>query len=391
MKTKQLFLTILSCLLGLTSAQSLIATTQSEKESEFISSHLLPDGQLKTVLDAAFASTRRPKKAFKNAGFTYLKKDHTYVMADPAVPDLLIKYMPSNSKKMGLFTTNRNVGRVTFADQIAHLIDKYHMEQVVVPQKWLYHIPGAKQDLSDANYLVIAQRLDILDDDANTLQWRGINVDQEDEVRTIIKEIGFHDVRPENLCFTTDRKIAFIDTEPRWTPLLRNGIFRSIRKKLLGNKGEERFNELLEQMSREADEFYAAEIEQLSTHSYSEGVLDVANICEAALCDDEGDIEPTDEAFDAFCEQILTRGGGDLTLFERIDDAIEWEATTPASLDLDKDEQLTPAGNEVDLPPPASVIVLEYREPAILQPVGYDLFTSGTQEFSMMHSDCISL
>ena len=152
MKTKYILMTILYTMLGLSGMQSLVAKKSADKDAEFIEAHLLPAGPLKTVLDEAFATTRRPKKAFKNAGFSYIKKDHTYVMYhEEADPDLLIKYMPSNTKKIGLFTTNRNVGRVVFADQIAHLIEKHDMQQVVVPQKWLYHIPGTKEDLSDAS------------------------------------------------------------------------------------------------------------------------------------------------------------------------------------------------------------------------------------------------
>ena len=180
--------------------------------------------------------------------------------------------------------------------------------------------------------------------------------------------------------------------------MLRNGIFRSIRKRLLGKKGEERFDDLLEHMALEVESFYTAEINELAIKpklSNPEGVFDIADICAAALCDDEGNIEATDEAFDTFCEQILTRGGGDLTLFERCDDTIEREVSTSPSLNLDKSEDLSGAGDQVDLAETTRVILLEYREPTVNQPVGYDLFTSGTQDFSVMHptlpSDCISL
>ena len=403
MHMKRFILHTVLLLVGAGCSHSAHAKKSAEKDAEFIEKHQLPDGQLKAELDAIFAHTRNPKKAFKHSDFVYLKKDHTHVMMHPQVPGLLIKYMPAGTKKVGLFTTRRNIGRIIVAKQIADLIEEQSLQNITVPQKWLYHIPGRRDDLDDNNYLVVAEKLDILDEETNALQWRGINTDQEAEIRLVIKETGFHDVLPENICFTADGQLAFIDTDPRWTPMLRNGVFRSIRKKLLGGKGARNLDDLLQQKTREVSEYHTQELRTLQALAHeaideqdleAEGIFDIADVCAAALCDDECDIETADEVIDTLFNQVITRGGSDLTRFERCDDTVDGESLASTSFDLDEDEEVTAPCDNIDFTIPTRIILLEDHKPPRADPVSDELFTSGTQEFSVhdtLSLDCLSL
>lgn len=98
------------------------------------------------------------------------------------------------------------VSRVPGAQLARALIAEQKLDLLVVPDKYLYHMLGRPKDLSNANYLVIVQELDL---DFG----RSINVAQ---IRQCFKAIEFlllKDIQSLNIIPTRDGKLSLIDFE----------------------------------------------------------------------------------------------------------------------------------------------------------------------------------
>lgn len=191
---------------------------------EFIRKHSLSDPEIKKFLDDAFAYFKTPEIALRWAGCKFLRDTGKIIAIHPRIPDYLIKAINYEhesffDKIIRTFHRNRNICRIYINEKIQECIKKYNLKYITTPQKYLYHIPGLPDDLSDANYMVLAQRMDILCPQCNRHHFTYHATDeQKKEVVTVIKEIGYGDSHLENICFLKDGSgIAFIDTEPHGT------------------------------------------------------------------------------------------------------------------------------------------------------------------------------
>lgn len=236
-------------------------------EADFIARHTLPQGPLKVLLDNAFESTRKPEVAFGEEEFTFLIKAESLVLFANQAPNFLIKYLPLQSRRATRFYNKRNIDRVTVAEHMRELIVKNNLHHVVVPHKWLYHIPGTKNDLCDTNYVVVAERLELLSQQECKPLWLCLSKEAEDEMRLIIKETGFDDVRLANLFFTPEGKVAFIDTEPGWAPLLSNILLKPIHNKICASIGLRRLDKLKAQWEQEVHDYHQAQLQDLQDKS----------------------------------------------------------------------------------------------------------------------------
>ncbi len=239
---KKLF--IILCLSMATTAMP-IANEQELYESE-LASQMLPAGELKVALDTLFAEGMHQRCALEEAGCRFLKDDFRVIAIHPDFPDWIIKAVPP-SHSHSVFARAINVGRVRGAQQIAQVIERYNLQHIIVPQKFLYHLPGTPYKLTDENFLVVAQRLDLVDEELMPRMWDILNVEQEDELAKVIKKVGYFDVSEDNICFTTDGKIAFIDTEPHREGSAIETLFfvGKLRKKIVAKYGLARLRELV--------------------------------------------------------------------------------------------------------------------------------------------------
>ena len=232
-------------LLGAIGTALPIATDEELYKSD-LSDQLLPPGDFKDALDALFEEGMHPRCALEAAECTFIKDDFRVIATHPDFPEWIIKAVPPQHSHR-VFAKAMNVGRVRCAREIAAVVEKYNLRHIIVPQKYLYHLPGAPYKLNDENFVVIAQTLVLVEEDRMPLMWDLLNVEQEDELAKVIKKVGYFDVSEDNICFTTDGKIAFIDTEPHRESSILESLFfgGKLRKKLVASLGLARLRELI--------------------------------------------------------------------------------------------------------------------------------------------------
>lgn len=212
--------------------------------------YLVHDEALKAQLDSIFGKAKTPEKALRTQQVTFLKDDSQLVAEHELLPGWVIKALPdSGSYKTSFLSDTLNVGRAHCAYKIQKLINKYGIEGFVVPQKFLYQLPHLRGQINDTNTVVIAQKLDLVDDEHNKQLWGAISVDTEDALLFIVERVGFMDMTIPNVVFTTDGDMAFIDTEPRWRveSLERIGLLRRLKRKLLALRGRQKLRNSLQE------------------------------------------------------------------------------------------------------------------------------------------------
>lgn len=184
----------------------------SKKEKAFIEKYSIPDSKIKEILDATFSRITDPAKALLNSNFEILKNSHFRIIAThPDANEFVIKAKDSSENKLLRFLwPNTNIRRIEIAENIRKYIKKNKLEKyLVVPQKWIYHIPNTKEDLNDYNYIVIAQKLELTP--------KGLNFftqEQQNIIFDLIENQGLFDPNCGNIFLLTDGRIGFIDTEP---------------------------------------------------------------------------------------------------------------------------------------------------------------------------------
>ena len=231
----------LSSLLFLLCVSYPVHAARSSQDQAFIAEYTVPDKEFTKRLDVLFQYSSKPQYVFTADKVNFLKAtEYSLVVQLPGFPQWIVKFLPQKyTKKVGLFTSQRNIGRIKVAENMKSCIQAHNLEEIILPNKYLYHIPGRSKKLDDKNYLVIAQAMDLVDDETNRACWRNLTAKQEEEIKTIIKTVGYHDILLENIYFTPEGKIVFIDTEPRYSIklLLSMPVFRTLRINRLAQKG----------------------------------------------------------------------------------------------------------------------------------------------------------
>jgi len=103
--------------------------------------------------------------------------------------------------------------RLWGARKIQQIIDKYRLQHLVVPHKWLYELPDRFSRRRDSAYVLMAEKIDVLSVDESTRRYRSIRPEVLDDLCRVLYHFRGFDAAIHNLPFTTTGKIAFIDTE----------------------------------------------------------------------------------------------------------------------------------------------------------------------------------
>lgn len=105
------------------------------------------------------------------------------------------------------------IKRIQGAELIRSYIEKnLLMDYFKVPKKWIWKIPNIKQ----MRYLLLVEDMDLLSSHANIKKWKKENFENTFLLNLyyIIKDVGLLDsLYIDNIPFSKDGKIAFIDTE----------------------------------------------------------------------------------------------------------------------------------------------------------------------------------
>ncbi len=245
-------------LIALMIASSINSYNLTLEDERFLQNHMLPQGPAKQELDRIFKLSKDPELAFRIAGCTFLKSVSRLIVVNPRTPNYIYKTINYHEQYfqdqlVGIINRNRNINRIVVNDKIQQCISLYNLRHIVVPKKYLYHIPGKPLFLDDANYIVVADRLDTFCKSCNNHEMAlHLTPEQEKEVYIVIRFVGYGDAKPDNIMFLKNGKIAFIDTEPIYgVDFLENvpGFARLI-KFVASIQGKNKFKQLREQLRK---------------------------------------------------------------------------------------------------------------------------------------------
>ena len=93
------------------------------------------------------------------------------------------------------------------------LIADHGLRGVVAPEKWIRELPASFGSRGHAAHVLIVEELSLLDQDATKLAYERISKETLRDLCVVLHAFKGLDSIAKNLPFTTDDRIAFIDTE----------------------------------------------------------------------------------------------------------------------------------------------------------------------------------
>lgn len=152
------------------------------------------------------------RSAFRAAGFDVFERssDNTIMVGNhKSAPGYLFKkYSNALSLKDQLKNYEQ---RIKGARRLMELVDDHHFKRIAVPRKWLYELPRAFSVRKRLSYVLVVERLPILDDSVRT--YERIDKDTLRELCTVVFAFPGLDSNTGNVPMTDDGRVAFIDTE----------------------------------------------------------------------------------------------------------------------------------------------------------------------------------
>ena len=139
--------------------------------------------------------------------------------------------------------------RIEGARRVRGLIAARQLRGVIAPEKWLLKLPEAFSARGRSPHVLIAQELPLLDYDATKRAYGDISKETLYDLCVVLHAFKGLDSIAKNLPFTTDGRIAFIDTE-HW---LRNQDRKRLKLHIgshLSSKRLKRAEEILKDLGR---------------------------------------------------------------------------------------------------------------------------------------------
>ena len=189
---------------------------------ENVAPYLIDDTHpLKIKLDRLFGNKRvsASSHSLEKAGFQIIKKrlrDGLFVVKHPKLQHYVLKiYIDA---KEGSFEWEVLKNRVEGALLTQQAIDAHGWgAHFIVPKKWIYRIPDLDSPCKNKRkYLLVAEEIDIYRKFINLGLWKSSKIPEEllQRLSVIMQEVGLSDSSyPNNVPFTLDGKVAFVDTE----------------------------------------------------------------------------------------------------------------------------------------------------------------------------------
>jgi len=179
---------------------------------------------------------------FGTSGFhTISRRDHKIMVArHPVIKNYLIKkfsdIIPQRAQLLNYLK------RIAGARALQEFIHANNLENIVVPQKWLYALPNHFSDSTTGEqaYLLIVEDMDICTgkgkhNGENAKRYYNIDYDTLRELCIVVYYFRGLDSAPCNMPFTHQNKIAFVDTEC-WDEWDREGFLPRIMPYLKKNR-----------------------------------------------------------------------------------------------------------------------------------------------------------
>ncbi len=173
---------------------------------------------LNLQLDYLFSDrkTLQDFDSLAQAGFTFIQKedlDAIVVIKHEKLPGYIIKTFLDNKTPSDPFKDDiQLIKRIIGSRLIKDSIQFHNYESLFkVPEKWLYMVPDHESKCPFSLFILVEDDMEIIPDE--TL-WQSGRVNKEllKALFTIVSEISLNGVKPKNIPFCQDGKIAFIDT-----------------------------------------------------------------------------------------------------------------------------------------------------------------------------------
>ena len=149
-----------------------------------------------------------------DAGFQVVARSHDskiMVASHASVEGFLFKKYTSD---VSLKEQHANyVRRIKGARELRSFLDAQRFRRVTVPQKWLYELPHAFCSRGRHSYVLVVERLDILDEEGTKQAYHRIDDVLLRELSAVVFKFKGLDSNAKNLPFTKDGRVAFVDTE----------------------------------------------------------------------------------------------------------------------------------------------------------------------------------
>lgn len=199
----------------------------STETREFLRPFIMDaDHPMRVNMDHIFTSSRVTlnKKSFRKAGFTILyeqPRSLILVVRHPLLPNYLIKANldVTLDKKKNKPEWKWFVYRCIGARQIRSIIEENNLKYCVVPNKYIYPLPPEPSPPKKGKYdrkivVLLVDDMHLVDKETNLLYWKTlITTEHLDELYTVISQANGSSYRADNIPFTINKKIAFVDTE----------------------------------------------------------------------------------------------------------------------------------------------------------------------------------
>lgn len=226
-----------------------ISDIAKEKIRPFL---LSADHPARAKLDAIFKKTRASfdDQSLKKAGFDIkFKQPRSFirVVSHPTLRGYLLKLVLDTElkEKRGLPEWHWFVNRCLGVEKIQQVLTQHKIKHFVAPKKWIYPLPihpyPTTASLRNTRKVIVllVDDMDLTSKEANKAAWKHeVTKGHLDELYRIIKEVGGHSYRAENIPQTKSGKFAFVDTEyptspPRFSDIRR---YLSAKRQLYWDK-----------------------------------------------------------------------------------------------------------------------------------------------------------
>ena len=188
--------------------------------------YLIPyNHPMKPILDELF-STRvtANRETLKNANFKIIdrrNRSFIFVVSHTLLPGYLLKLHLDRDKRKKQHKESWEwlVKRCEGAKKIQGIIKKHSIKHFVCAKKWIYCLPPEPSPPKDKNYtrhlaVLLVTDMQLIPSEENYHAWRyRITKNHLDELYVLVTRGKGSSYRPDNMPFTKDGKIAFIDTE----------------------------------------------------------------------------------------------------------------------------------------------------------------------------------
>lgn len=148
---------------------------------------------------------------FEKAGFSLVAHAPHKIMTGSHKKARGYFFKKYNNDKPGKKQLRNYMHRVEGSRLLRTFIAEHGFSRVIAPRKWLYELPPSFPE----RYLVVAEKVDLASRDETERAYGRISKEQMEELATILYYFRGLNSTAQNLPYTEDGKIAFIDTE-RW-------------------------------------------------------------------------------------------------------------------------------------------------------------------------------